>query len=411
MSSVAPIEGFVTFISSGIAAGSSVAVNPNGTVNGLGTVIGIGQAGQSVVALATAGSAFTAIPVAGAVLNAAGAYQSIADIFDSVNAGNPVSGSDVANLAGNLVGLAGNIAGFVVIGAAEGTAAAAVGWLIVPISIASAAAGGIALVAQATGYTINASGQSTAVSLTPDQLAQASSMTQQANSNAPAVTSALAAVNVSLSNSGEFLVPQYDDSGNLLGSTQQLATETQEVEGGIQYTFANGTTLTEYASPTSAIGGLGDYDSVWSFPVPSPSITVTTLGENSTNGDTGYSGTSLGTAVSAAVANGTSSSGGVGDGTSSSGGGSQAVAVTEAGVGAQLVSTSTVANGTTTLNSTGYDTNGNVSYTEDKTLSDGVIQSDVIDVADGVNLNRIGDGMTINAGAGDNLAINGNENE
>uniref|UniRef100_UPI003C7A4659 beta strand repeat-containing protein n=1 Tax=Burkholderia gladioli TaxID=28095 RepID=UPI003C7A4659 len=396
VSEVTPLQGFIAFISSGTAAAGSTATNPNGSINGIGTVVGVAQTGQGLVALGTSGQALTSVPLVGGALNIAGAGVSAQSMLNSYNQNQPIYTSDVSNLISNVASLGANVAGYLVI-AAEGSAAAAIAApLIIPLTVVSVAAGAVALVASGMGWTLGSSGQPTQVSLNAQQASQAASMVQQANADPSSIQQALANVDVDIStNSGSFLVPQFDSNGNQIGSAFLTPTTTESINGGTEYEFANGVTLTEYPDASASVAGVSNFNAVWSYPVQDETVTATEIGVNTVTGDSASAGS-----VSTATQTVTNSSTGVTTTTTTSNSGGQS---------SMSVTTSQTVDGVST-DVTTVSNNGQTLFTEDKTSSDGILTSDTIseNVTQSLALN--GDDVVLNGVTGDITSLIGANN-
>lgn len=276
------INGVIAFVSAATSAAGSTSTNPqNGNLDVVGTAVGVGQAGTGVVSLATTGVALKSVPVVGTTLGIAGAGVNLQHILTSLNspptAPVPVQGSDVAGLLSNLAGAGSSGVSAYLLIAGEAAAGATLGpAIVVGLTVVSIGLGVVAIVASATGYTINSSGAVTPVVLSAAQLDQANSYLQQMNSIPSAVSSALNNIGISPINGQQF-VPQFDASGNQIGFAQQAPVSTQTVGGGVQYTFSNGTTETQYDRIDPLTGIVVGSSYVWSYPVSSPDITVTNL--------------------------------------------------------------------------------------------------------------------------------------
>lgn len=282
MATSIPVNGWVAFLNAltpGVAAANEIATTGSNQV--VGTVVGVGQTAQSVVSLATSGMGgpvVATVPAAGMVLSAEGAALSVQNISDAYNNGgaSAVQQSDVAGLIGNLSGLLGNTIGaaaLVLEGTAVGAAATAATPVIIGLAVVGLAAGAYQVIAGTEGWTLNSVGQWISTTLTPDQAAQAAAMVQSINANPDTLASTLNNLGIAPTAPGTYLVPTIDSSGNLTGFTQETPIATQSLgKGQTQYTFPDGTTLTNQSSYTNSSGQLvvvvPEYDNVWTMPIP-----------------------------------------------------------------------------------------------------------------------------------------------
>ncbi|WP_162877977.1 beta strand repeat-containing protein [Trinickia diaoshuihuensis] len=402
-----PINGLTVVLNqtaAGIAAGNAVATNPNGSVNVTGTIVGIGQAVQSIVSVATTDIVAPSVPIAGAALGITGAYLSASNILNAVNNHKPVQVSDVEGLISNLAGAAAGIAAtaFIILPAAEGAAA-----LVIPLTVISAAAGAIQLVASATGWQIDASGNVSSTTLTSGQWAQAASQAQTLNADQASLQSSLSSVGINTTAPNSFLVPQVDANGNVMGFTSQSPISSAQLGDGItQYNFSGGVSFQQQAG--SYVTAQGDLNIVLSptsrWVVTQPNGTTTTLkldtstgGYNSTiSGPNGQILQQLNATVTTTESNGILATNQT---FSSNLSGTQQSTLTN--------SITQSGGGSATEQTVVFNGDGSVSYTENKSSNGGIVTSDVVDANINASLAITGNNVILNGIGGDQIAIYG----
>ncbi|WP_233873960.1 matrixin family metalloprotease [Paraburkholderia adhaesiva] len=285
-----------------LSAGTTAAGTFTSASDAAATVINVGQTAQSIVSIATSSISVTGM---GAAFNASQISGAIKNIWGALSNQTPVAQSDVAQLVGNIFGLAANC-----IILADGS-----DWVVVPLVLVSTAAGGWQLVATANAWTVSASGSVAQTTLTSSQLTQAALTTQTLSGNQSVLDSALQSVGLSTSDaSGQtFLVPKVDSSGNLTTSTDESPTSTTTLaNGATRYTFPDGTTLTVDAAGGDANNiSVNAFDRVWSIPISGGG--TATLDVNSGNGSYQFSATDANgnVLINLSLSNSTSTSNGI----------------------------------------------------------------------------------------------------
>ncbi|MBN3758253.1 hypothetical protein G3N95_35440, partial [Paraburkholderia sp. Tr-20389] len=376
------------FFSNLFGTASSSANAGTNTTDVLGTFVGIGQAVQGGVSLLAGNVDAIAKPMGGTglVLAATGLVDNYQSIHHDLATGKNPALSDLSGAIGNVASLAGSA--LVLAGVGE--------TLIVPLAVVSALAGGVQLVASATGYRVDVNGSATAVTLTASEWAQAASQLAVANSNPTLIASALSGAGINTS-ANTFYVPLTDANGNVVGFRPETPISSTQLDLGItQYTFGGGISFkqqaTSYIDPTGQTDVVLYPSATWTIPQSNGGTTTLNLSSNG-----GYSGTvtnaqgivsqQTSLQVKSTIQNGITTT-------------TQSIASTLAGSAGALQNQISPNGSSTSEVTTVYNSDGSVSYTENKASTSGVVTSDVINANVNASLAVLGDNVILNGVAG-----------